>query len=187
VLLRRSDLPQQLQREVRPRDQEQAREHRDQPVVLLRKAKGFQFAPVDRLPVGSHVPARLRVFVPQLRLDRRVLVDPDPVCRCVPEADLPEDIRSVPAAPANVVAGPIKDPSADNVLVQPAEQEFRKLNPASRFTRANLPRRAAVRSSRSVTQKVNANFIQCAPARVQAQEGRRRPSLSRQYSASRGK
>jgi hypothetical protein len=187
VLLRRSDLPQQLQREVRRRHQEQAREHRDPRAVLLRRAKGFQFAPVDRLPVGSHVPARLRVFVPQLRLAKPVLVDRDPVCRCVPEADLQEDIRSAPAVPANVVAGPIKDPSEVNGPARPAEQEFRKLNPASRFTRANLPRRAAVRSSRSAMRKVNASSIRCGPVRVRAQDGRRRPSLSRQYSASRVK
>ena len=153
-------------------------------VPLLLKAKDFQFAPVDRLPVGSHVPARLRVFLPQLRLDKRVPVDRDPVCHCVPEADLPEDIRSVPAVPANEVGGPIKDLSGANVPAQPEEQEFQKLNPASRFMRANRPRRAAVRSSKSVMRKVNANSIRCAPARVQAPDGRRKPSLSRQCSAS---
>ena len=145
VLLRRSDLPQQLQREVLRRLQEQLRVRRVPLAVLLRKAKDFQFVPVDRLPVGSHVPARLRVFVPQLHLAKLVRADRDPVCHCVPEADLPEDIRSVPAVPANEVAGPIKDPSADSVPAQPAELEFRKQNPASRFTRASRPRRAAVR------------------------------------------
>jgi hypothetical protein len=184
VLLRRSDLPQQLQREVRHRHQERAREHRGLQAVLLRKAKGFRFAPVDHLPVDSHVLARLRVIVLQLHLDKRAPVGCDPVCHCDPEADLREDILSVPVAPANEAAGPIRDPSGANAPAQPAEQEFRKPNPASRFTRANLPRRAAVRSSRSAMRKVNVNSIRCAPARVQAQDGRRKPSLSRQYNAS---
>ena len=79
-------------------------------------------------PVGSHVPARLRVFVPQPHL-ANVPAARAPVCHCVPEADLQEDILSAPAAPANEVAGPIKDLSADNVPVRPAEQEFRKAEP----------------------------------------------------------
>jgi hypothetical protein len=139
---------------------------------------------VDHHLVGSHVPARLRVIVLQLRLDKRVLVARDPVCRCDPEADLREDILSVPVAPANEAVGPIRDPSVANAPAQPAEQEFRKPNPASRFTRVNRPRRAAVPSSRSAMRKVNANSIQCVPARAQAQGERRKPSLSRQYNAS---
>ncbi len=187
VLLRRSDLPQQLQREARHRHQEPAREHLDPPAVLLRRARDFRFVPVERLPVGSRVPAHLRVFVPQPPLDKRVRAAHALVCHCAREADLREDILSVRVAPANEAAGPIKDLSADNVPAQPAEQEFRKLNPASRFTRANLPRRAAVRSSKSVTRKVNANSIRCAPARVRALGERRKPNLWRRYSASHGK
>ena len=138
--------------------------------------------------MGNHVPARLRVFVPRRHLDKLVRAARAPACHCVREADLREDILSVPAVPANEVARPgIKGPSVDSVPAQPAELEFRRLNPASRFTRASRPRRAAVLSSRSAMRKVNANSIQCAPARVRAQDGRRKPNLSRQYSASRGK
>jgi hypothetical protein len=175
-LLRHLELPRRHQEPVRVRPVLRA--------VLLRKAKGFRFAPVDHRLVDSHVPARLRVIVLQLHLDKHVLVDRDPVCHCVREADLREDILSVPVAPANEVAGPIKDPSAANAPAQPAEPEFRKPNPASRFTRANLPRRAAVRSLRSAMRKANANSIQCVPALARAQGERRKPNLSRRYSAS---
>jgi len=137
--------------------------------------------------VDSRVRAHLRIFVLQPRLAKRVLAGLALVCHCAQEADLQEDILSAPAVPANAVVGPIKDLSADSVPARPAEQEFRKLNPASRFMRANLPRREAVRSSRSAMRKVNANCIQCVPARVQAQDGRRKLSLWRRYSASRGK
>ena len=137
--------------------------------------------------MGSHVPARLRVFVPQPPLAKRVRAARGLACHCVREADLREDILSVRVAPANEVAGPIKDPSADSVPVQPAELEFRRLNPASRFMRANRPRPAAVHLSRSVMRKVNANFIRCGPVRVRAQDGRRKLNPSRQYSASPGK
>jgi hypothetical protein len=136
--------------------------------------------------VDSRVPARLRVFDLQPHL-ANVPAARALGCHCVPEADLQEDILSVPVVPANEVAGPIKDLSADNVPARPAEQEFRKLNPASLFMRANRPRRVAVRSSRSAMRKVNANSILCVPARVRARDGRRKPSLWRQYNASRGK
>ena len=187
ALLLHNVLPLLRHREVQHRHQERARVRRVLRVLLLRKAKDFQFVPVDHHLVGSHVPARLRVFVPRRHLAKLVRAARAPACHCAREADLREDILSVPVAPANEVAGPIKDPSADSVPVQPAELEFRRLNPASRFTRANLPRRAAVRSSRSVTRKVNANFIRCGPARVRAQDGRRKLNPSRQYSASPGK
>jgi hypothetical protein len=142
---------------------------------------------VDHHPVDSRVPAHLRIFVLQRRLAKRVLAGRALVCHCAPEADLQEDILSAPAAPANEVADPDKDLSADNVPAQPAEQEFQRLNPASRFMRASRPRRAAVRSSRSVTRKVNANFIRCAPALVQALDGRRKLSPSRRCNVSPGK
>jgi hypothetical protein len=121
---------------------------------------------VHHHPVGSRVPAHLRVFVLQGHLAKHVPAGRDPACRCVQEADLREDILSVPADPENEVAGPIKDPSADSVPERPVEREFRKLNRASRFMRANRPRRAAVRSSRSAMRKVNANYIRCVPAQV---------------------
>jgi hypothetical protein len=157
---------------------EQVREHRD-PRALRRKAKDFQFAP-ERHQVDSLVPVRRRVFVLQphpvkLAPAARVLV-----CHCVPEADLQEDIRSVRAAPANEVAGPGKDLWADSVPVQPAEQEFRRLNPASRCMRGSRLHRVAVRSSRSAMRKASANSIRCERARVQAQDDRRKPSLWRQ-------
>jgi hypothetical protein len=116
--------------------------------------------------VDSRVPAHLRVFVLRGHLAKHVPVGRDPACRCVQEADLREDILSARADPANEVAGPIKDPLADNVPERPVEQEFRKLSRASRFMRANRPRRAAVRLSRSAMRKVNANCIRCVPARV---------------------
>jgi hypothetical protein len=181
-LLRHLEVPRRLQEQVR----EQVREQRARLAVLPRKAKDFQLVPAHHHLVDSLVPARLRV------LD----LQPHPAnvpaaralgCHCVPEADLQEDILSVPAVPANEVAGPIKDLSADSVLAPPAEQEFRKLSPASRFMHGSRPRRAAVRSSRSAMRKVNANSILCVPARVRAQDGRRKPSLWRQYNASRGK
>jgi hypothetical protein len=181
-LLRHLEVPRRLQEQTR----EQVREHRDPPAVLLRKAKDFQFVLVRHHLVDNLVPARLRVFVLQPHL-ANVPAARALVCRCVPEADLQEDILSALAAPANEGAGPDKDLSADNALALPAEQEFRKLNPASLFMRANLPRHVAVRSSRSAMRKVNANSIRCVPVRVRAQDGRRKPSLWRQYSASRGK
>ena len=139
-LLRHREGPRRLQEQVRERVQE----HRDLPAVLLRKAKDFQFVLVRHHMVGSHVPARLRVSVQQPHL-ANVPAARAPGCHCAPEADLQEGILSVPVVPANEVAGPIKDLSADNVPVRPAEQESRKPNPASLFMRANLPRRAAVR------------------------------------------
>jgi hypothetical protein len=181
-LLRHQEVPRRLQQQVRG----QVRE-RDLPAVLLRKAKDFQFVPERHHLADNLAPARLRVFVLQPHLDKRVRVDRALVCRCAPEADLREDILSAPAAPANEAAGPDKALSADNALELPAEQEFRKLNPASLFMRENLPRHVAVRSSRSAMRKVNANSIRCEPVRVRAQDGRRKPSLWRQYSASRGK
>jgi hypothetical protein len=182
-LLRHLEVLRRLQEQVR----EQVRERRAPQAVLLRKARDFQLVPVDHLLVDSRVPAHLKVFDLQAHLAKRVPAGRGLACHCAPEADLQEDILSAPAAPANVVAGPIKDLSADNVPAQPAEQEFRKLNPASRFMRASRPRREAVRSSRSAMRKVNANSILCAPARVRAQDGRRKRSLWRQYSASHGK
>jgi hypothetical protein len=91
--------------------------------------------------------------------------------------DLREGTLNVLLAPANEVAGPDKDLSADNAPARPAEQEFRKLNPASHCMRASPPRRAAVRLSRSVTPKANESSIRCAPERVQAPDEWRRPSL----------
>ena len=142
ALLRRSVLLLRLQLEV-PR-QEQVRVQRD-PQVLLRKAKDFRYDRERHRLADNLVPARLRVFVRQPHLAKRVPVGLDPVCRCAPEADLREDIPSVLAAPANEVAGPDKDPWADNAPVQRAELEFRRLNLASRCTRANRPHRVAVR------------------------------------------
>jgi hypothetical protein len=131
-------------RRLREQVQEQVREQRDLQAVLLRKAKDIQFVPERRHLVGSHVPVRLRVSVQQPHL-ANVRAARALVCHCVPEADLQEDILSAPVAPANEAAGPIKDLSADSVPARPGEQEFRKLNPASRFMRVNRPRRAAVR------------------------------------------
>jgi hypothetical protein len=111
---------------------------------LLHKAKDIQFAPVHQRVAGRLARARLRVFVRQPHLAKRAPAVRALGCHCAPEADLQEDIHSVPAALANEVEDPVKDPSADSVPAQPAEQEFRKLNPASRFMRANRPRRAAV-------------------------------------------
>ena len=71
VPLPRSDLPQQLQREVPRRLQEPLRVRRVLRVLLLRKAKDFQCVPVDHHLVGNHVPARLRVFVPRRDLATR--------------------------------------------------------------------------------------------------------------------
>ena len=166
--------------------QEQVLEQRDPLAVLLRKGRDFQLVPVVHRPVDSRVRAHLRIFVLQPHLAKRVLAGLALVCHCAQEADLQEDILSAPAAaaPANEVADPDKDLSADNVPAQPAEQEFQRLNPASRFMRASRPRRAAVRSLRSVTRKVNANFIRCAPARVQALDGRRKLNPSRRCNAS---
>jgi hypothetical protein len=180
-LLRHLVLPRRLQ--------EQVLEQRDPLAVLLRKGRDFQLAPVVHRLVDSRVRAHLRIFVLQPHLAKRVLAGLALVCHCAQEADLQEDILSAPAAaaPANEVADPDKDLSADNVPAQPAEQEFQRLNPASRFMRASRPRRAAVRSLRSVTRKVNANFIRCAPARVQALDGRRKLSPSRRCNASPGK
>ena len=186
ALLLHSGLPLLHHREV-PHRREQVQVHRVLRVLLLSRAKDIRFVRVGHHRVDSLVPARLRVFVPPPRLDKRVPEGRGPACHCVPEVGLQEDILSVPAAPANEAAGQIKDLSGGNVPVQPEEQEFRKLNRASLFMRANLPRRAAVRSSRSVTRKVNASFIRCVPAQVPVLDGRRRPSLWRQYSASRGK
>jgi len=186
ALLLHNVLPLLRHLEVLPRLQEQVQEQRDLSAVLLPKAKDFQFVPVHHHLVGSHVPVRLKVFDLQPRL-ANVPAARALVCHCVPEADLQEDIRSAPVVPANEAGGPIKDLSADNARVRPAEQEFRKLNPASRFMRASRPRREAVRSSRSAMRKVNANSILCARARVRAQDGRRKLSLWRQYSASHGK
>ena len=142
ALLRRSVLLLQLQLEV-PR-QEQVRVQRD-PQVLLRKAKDFRYDRERHRLADNLVPARLRVFVRQPHLAKRVPVGLDPVCRCAPEADLLEDIPSVLAAPANEVAGPDKAPWADNAQVQRAELEFQRLNLVNRFTRANRPRRVAAR------------------------------------------
>jgi hypothetical protein len=144
ALLVHNVLPLLRYREVLRRLREQVQEQRDLQAVLLRKAKDIQFVPERRHLVGSHVPVRLRVSVQRPHL-ANVRAARALVCHCVPEADLPEDILSAPAVLANEVAGPIKDLSADNVPARPAEQEFRKLNPASRFMRVNRPRHAAVR------------------------------------------
>ena len=138
ALLPRSVLLLQLLR------QEQVRVQRD-PQVLLRKAKDFRFDRERHRLADNLVPARLRVFVRQPHLAKRVPADRAPVCRCAPEADLREDIRNVPAAPASEVAGPDKDRLADNAPAQRAELEFPRLNLASRCTRANRLRRVAVR------------------------------------------
>jgi hypothetical protein len=183
-LLRHLVLPRRLQEQVR----EQVLEQRDPLAVLLRKGRDFQLVPVVHRLVDSRVRAHLRIFVLQLHLAKRVLAGLALVCHCAQEADLQEDILSAPAAaPANEVADPDKDLSADNVPAQPAELEFQRPNPASRFMRASRPRRAAVRSLRSVTRKVNANFIRCAPARVQVLDGRRKLNPSRRCNASPGK
>jgi hypothetical protein len=116
----------------------------DPEALLLLKVNDFQFVLADHHLVGNRTPVRPKAFVRQPHLGKRVLAGRVQACRCVLEADLREGIRSVPVALANEVAGPVKGPSADNGLAQPAEQEFRKLNPASRFMRANRPRRAAV-------------------------------------------
>lgn len=155
-------------------------------VHLLRRAKDIRFVRVRHRRVDSRVPERLRIFVRQPRLDKRVPAGRDPACHCVPEADLLEDILSVPVAPANEAAGRIKDLLADNVPVRPAEREFRKLSPASRFTRGSHLRVAA-RLSKNAMRKANASFILCVRARAQAPEGRRRLSLSRRCNANRGK
>ena len=142
VLLRHNDPLRQLHREL-PR-QGPVRVEGDPEALLLLKVNDFQFVLADHHLVGNRTPVRPKAFVRQPHLGKRVLAGRVQACRCVPEADLREGIRSVPVALANEVAGPVKGPSADNGLAQPAEQEFRKLNPASRFMRANRPRRAAV-------------------------------------------
>jgi hypothetical protein len=183
ALLLHSGLPQRPQRELRHLHPELVQVRRVLR-VLLRRAKDIRFVRVRHRRVDSRVPERLRIFVRQPRLDKRVPAGRDPACRCAPEADLLEDILSVPVAPANEEAGRIKDRSVDNVQVRPAEQEFRKLNRVNRFTHGSRLRRVAVRSSKSVMRKANANCIRCVLARVQAQGDRRKLSLSRRFSAS---
>jgi len=113
--------------------------------ALLRKAKDFRYDRERHRLADNLVPARLKVFVRQPHLAKRVPAGRAPVCRCAPEAGLQEDIPSVLAAPANEVAGPDKAPWADNAQVQRAELEFQRLNLVNRFTRANRPRRVAAR------------------------------------------
>jgi hypothetical protein len=143
ALLPRRVLPQQLLREVLHRPQERVQVQRDRQAPL-RKAKDFPFDPERQQLAGSLVREHHRVFDQQLHLDKRVLADRVRVCRCVREADLPEDIPSVLAVLGSEAAGLDKDPLADNAPAQLAGLEFLKLNLASRFTPANLRRRAAV-------------------------------------------
>jgi hypothetical protein len=144
ALPQRSDLPWQLHRIIPHRLQGPVRLPHDPEALLIRKASDFQFVPVHHRLADSLVPARLRVFVRQPRPAKRVLADRVPVCHCDLVVELQEDILSAPAARANEVAGPVKDLSEDNALAQPAEQEFQRLSRASRFMRANRPRRAVV-------------------------------------------
>jgi hypothetical protein len=148
----------QRQRVLRePRQPEQ--ERCDRRGHRLRKASDSLPDPASPVNLISSVPARRKAcarqrrparFVPAVRRDPEVLHG-----RVV----LPEDFRRGPA-----VAALDRNRSAVSVRARPVE--FRKRSLASRSTRASRPLLVDARPSKSVTQKGNAAYIQCARARV---------------------
>jgi len=107
------------------------------------KGRDFQFVP-ERRRQDSRVRARHKVFVQQHR-GKRVPADRARVCRCGQEARHREDFRSGRAVLVNEAGGRVRDPSAARGLEPRAAPGFRRQNRASRFMRANRPRRVGGR------------------------------------------